>query len=57
MCAETGREAVETEITPEMIEAGMTLLSRYRYDRGNEVETVKAIYRAMLLLAKHPQFP
>jgi hypothetical protein len=38
----------EIEITPEMIEAGRSALSRYRYEESNEEKTLAAIFRAMM---------
>jgi hypothetical protein len=35
------------EPTPEMIEAGCAELSHYRYDKGNEEETVVSLFTAM----------
>ena len=35
------------ELTPEMIEAGCRELSRYRYDKSNDEEIVRAIFVAM----------
>jgi hypothetical protein len=45
---EAGAPAREIVITPEMIEAGCRELSRYRYDKSNEEETVIEIFIAMV---------
>jgi hypothetical protein len=38
----------EIEVTPEMIEAGLTYLYRYHPEKGlNDEDTVAAIYREM----------
>jgi hypothetical protein len=42
-----GAPEAEIEITPEMIEAGCRELSRYRYDKSNDEEIVRAIFVAM----------
>jgi hypothetical protein len=44
---EAGAPVNKIKITPEMIEAGCRELSRYRYDKSNEEETVIAIFVAM----------
>ncbi len=47
MAPESSPTTDEIEVTPEMVEAGMTELARYRYDHGNEEEVLAAIFRAM----------
>jgi hypothetical protein len=47
---ECGRPTTENEIEvkPEMIEADIECLARYRYDLGNEEKVVVEIFRAMI---------
>lgn len=45
---EAGAPAREIEITSEMIEAGLSALSHYRYDNSNEEEIVATIFSAMI---------
>ena len=44
---EAGAPEQRIELTPEMIEAGCRELSRYRYDKSNDEEIVRAIFVAM----------
>jgi hypothetical protein len=43
----SSKQGRDIEITPQMIEAGVRELSRYRFENGNEEEVAAAVFRAM----------
>lgn len=50
--AEAEPPAIEIEITPEMIEAGLSPLLRFNRERVDDEATVIQIFRAMILASR-----